>query len=154
MIDRIFIRPWLAFFTFIKRNKALALLLLALLFLLPTLMTCLIIVINFVLGLIRRFLGATAADAAAKFASVVITWMQNNSWGCPAFAIAIGIFAPLVGGVLTAWCIADKFKKGPQFTTAPETPAGDDDVQPPDVTDNSGSNPTNVLDDYWGSIYV
>lgn len=150
MIDKIFVRPVLAVGTFIKRNPLLAALLLVILFLLPPLMVALFTVTRWIVDLVSKIIGVEAAAKLGTAIARALDWMANNHWGCPLFAIAIGMFSPLVGGLLAAWCFVDKFKTGATLTVlpTPTTPAqpGETEVEP-DLTD---ARPTEAVDEYFG----
>lgn len=155
MIDKIFIRPLLSVGTFIKRNPLLSLVLLLILFLLPPLLYAVSRVFYWIVGIVARVFGLTAAAKVGEWLGSLLTWMQNNSFGCPAFALVIGFFSPLTGGLLTAWCVVDKFKRGPEVTALPSLPdppttEGEPETDPR-KKDTTG---TQVIDDYFGGIWT
>jgi len=145
MIDKIFVRPFLALFTFVKRNPLLATFLIVLLFLLPPLAFSLYVITSKIIDFVRTVAGVKAAEAVARVCNTVLNWLANHSYACPVFALAIGVFNPVIGGLLTVWCLVDKLKTGPSVSVlpAPEPP-------PPEIipdTDYTGD----IFDDYWGA---
>ena len=154
MIDKIFIRPLLAVGTFIKRNPLLSLLLLLILFLLPPLLYALSRVFYWIVGIIARLLGLGAAAKVGEWLGRLLTWMQNHQYGCPVFALLIGFVSPLTGGLLTAWCIVDKFKKGPEITTLPASLPDPPTTEGEPETDPRTLGGTNPIDDYFGGQWA
>lgn len=151
MIDAFIVRPVLKVTTWIKRHPLLALLTLLLLFVLPPILVVIYQVLSGVVNITRSIFGATVAGKVGAAAIKAATWLSAKPHRCYWVALGVGLFAPLAGAALAAWCFLDTFKtytgdvkiETPRDTTTPPP-----DVEPP-TPDLSLSD---AFDDFFGAI--
>jgi len=161
MIDSLIVRPLLRVTTWVKRHPLLALLAVVILFLLPPVIIVLTWILNSVLGLVGTIAAAVVgAEKAKEIAEKVyqafskfLTWLSDAPHRCYWVALAVGLFMPLAGVALAAWCFLDRFKTGDwkaslKLDNRSETPAPATPIEPPtpDISETSPEVPPDFQD--------
>lgn len=134
LIDKLFLRGLLRAGTWVKRHWVAALIILFLLWLVPPFLVAMFNVTSAIVTGLTRLAGARAAVAVGVTINRLWNWLGEKAWRQWAFAAVIGLFLPLVGLVLGAWLLVDRFKKGAEITVVPspgpQTPPQDAQAEP------------------------
>lgn len=114
MIDSFITRPILKATTYAKRNTGLVIIILVVLWFLPTLPAA---ILQFSIWFAGKKIGAFIGPKLAALSD----WIFNNPKAWWGIIFVISIFMPLLGAFLTLWGLMDKFKadRGGKTTPSP-----------------------------------